>query len=927
MKVLPRILLSAVLAAGLLSAPVATGIRDEAVAGPPVRPDVEQRQIDAGPMSRDVPADAAADSDFRLVGLTWAPEDADQAGPVEVRYRSDRGRWSEWQTLDLAENPAEPGTDEAQTSRPATDLLWVDSARAVQVRPMSQRGAGSPRVEMINPGRGQNDDALASGLAGAAHAALPGQPAIVTRSQWGADESLRDCTPSIASTLKAAVVHHTVGSNTYSASDSAAIVRGIYAFHTQSRGWCDIGYNFLVDRFGTIFEGRYGGVDQNVIGAHVGGFNTYTMGVSMMGTFSDVVPPTATTEALASLIAWRLASMYLDPGGSATLTSAGNSKYPAGTVVTIPRIVGHRDLYATECPGDTAYGNLSTLKSRVGAAVGRSIEDSPVYQMWLRSGGPSGPLGEPRVGEKATATGLMTRFNGGAGYYSTATSAHPVVRGMYTRYRQLDETSGPLGYPTTPEYPTTGGAAQNFSNGSMYWSRDLRTTHPVVRGMYTRYRQLDETSGPLGYPTTAEYPTTGGAAQDFHRGRIVWNRSSNTFSVELYDAAIPRPASGSYLVTGRGYGHGIGMSQWGAYQAASTGTKWAAILGSYYPGTTASTTSTGTIRARIEGDTGYDLILRTKTGLRIAWLSPTGSPQESLAPASIDGCAPAWWRVKSTASGLTIDFLCGDVWRVWKTEGQVNEAGAVTFRADDGTVDTAVRGSSGFTRKAYRGALEGRRSASSIIVTNVVPLESYLRSVVPNEVPASWPVEALKAQAVAARTYAMRERLDRSGQSFHVYDSTKSQYYPGLFLYDSSWAIVRRYEDTRTDTAVAGTAGFFMMAEGQPALTQFSSSNGGWTARGGAAYLPLQRDDWDRAATANPYREWTRSVSVTRLEGLYPAIGRLTSLRVLERDGGGEWGGRVTKLGIAGSAGTVTVSGDAAVRAALGVPSSYLGIA
>jgi SpoIID/LytB domain protein len=250
----------------------------------------------------------------------------------------------------------------------------------------------------------------------------------------------------------------------------------------------------------------------------------------------------------------------------------------------------------------------------------------------------------------------------------------------------------------------------------------------------------------------------------------------------------------------------------------------------------------------------------------------------------------------------------------------------VTFRTGDGTVDTAARTSTGFTRKGYRGSLEGLNVGGSIAVTNVVAVEAYLRSVVANEVSPGWPGEALRAQAVAARSYALRERHDRGAQSFHVYDSTKSQVYPGLVLYDDAWNVVRSYEDSRTDAAVQATAGQYLQSGGLPAFTQFSSSNGGWTAAGSFAYLPQQRDDWDRSATANPYREWTQPVAASSLEGKYPQIGTLVRIRILERSGGGEWGGRVMRMTLDGTSGSVELSGDSTIRSALGTRSSYFAI-
>ena len=113
-------------------------------------------------------------------------------------------------------------------------------------------------------------------------------PPIVPRSTWGADERIRRGPPSYAPSVRFAIVHHTAGRNGYSRAEAAAIVKGIQLFHVQGNGWNDIGYNFLVDRFGTVYEGRFGGVDRNVVGAHAQGFNTGSVGVALLGTYEDV---------------------------------------------------------------------------------------------------------------------------------------------------------------------------------------------------------------------------------------------------------------------------------------------------------------------------------------------------------------------------------------------------------------------------------------------------------------------------------------------------------------------------------------------------------------------------------------------------------------------------------------------------------------
>jgi SpoIID/LytB domain protein len=386
---------------------------------------------------------------------------------------------------------------------------------------------------------------------------------------------------------------------------------------------------------------------------------------------------------------------------------------------------------------------------------------------------------------------------------------------------------------------------------------------------------------------------------------------------------VERPADGVFRLVGRGFGHGRGMSQWGANQAAALGASWRSIVSFYFP--TARITARGdeSIRVRITADTGYDLIVRPETGLRVGWTTPTGSRADVTAPTRIGDCVPRWWRVRAVGTGQSIEYLC-DSWREWQPADSVRGNAPVDFRPTDGTVDTAVRTSGGFVRKEYRGVLEGVNTSGSIAVTNTVPLESYLKSVVPSEVPAAWPAEALRSQAVAARTYALREKYDRAGSAFDVYDSTASQVYLGRRLYDDQWSVVRDYEDPRTDSAVQATAGAVLEYAGVPAFTQFSSSNGGWTASGSHPYLPGQRDDWDRAATANPYREWTDAVTAQTLEARYPQLGRLTRIRVVERDGGGMWGGRIRVLILEGTSGSVSVSGDTQVRAALDTRSSYV---
>jgi hypothetical protein len=186
-------------------------------------------------------------------------------------------------------------------------------------------------------------------------------PAIVPRLSWGADESIRRAPPSFAPAVRFSVVHHTAGRNDYTRAEAAAIVKGIQLFHVQSNGWNDIGYNFLVDRFGTIYEGRYGGTEKNVVGAHAQGFNTGSVGVALLGTYGSATPSRAAQDAIAELLAWRLDLAHVDPMALTTFISGGSNRYASGTPVLLRSVSGHRDAGLTECPGDALYGRLNAL--------------------------------------------------------------------------------------------------------------------------------------------------------------------------------------------------------------------------------------------------------------------------------------------------------------------------------------------------------------------------------------------------------------------------------------------------------------------------------------------------------------------------------------------------------------------------------------
>lgn len=305
-------------------------------------------------------------ADFTVAGVSW---DSEQATPEDIKVRvREAGVWSDWQALEPNDEGPDAGTEEYERASAVTgtDPIVTDGADAIQVSVDAAPDGANPELQLtvIDPGTSPADGVVVESTPLSSASAASSRPAIVSRAAWGAKESLRSCTPSVASTLKAATIHHTAGSNNYTASQAAGVVRGIYAYHTQSLGWCDIGYNFLVDKFGTVYEGRYGGVDRPVRGAHAGGFNNETFGVSAMGNYETAAAPPAMVASITRVIAWKLGLYRLNPNGTTRLTSAGGtSKYSTGREVQLPVVFAHRDIGQTSCPGRNIYSQMAAIRN------------------------------------------------------------------------------------------------------------------------------------------------------------------------------------------------------------------------------------------------------------------------------------------------------------------------------------------------------------------------------------------------------------------------------------------------------------------------------------------------------------------------------------------------------------------------------------
>ncbi|MFF5101349.1 peptidoglycan recognition protein [Streptomyces sp. NPDC000134] len=326
---------------------------------------------------------------FSLVGVVWDDPDTELHGRVQVRTRSTgTGTWSAWQDLEThnAEHGADPGTAERASGRVrgATAPLWVGDCDGVEARvraesagataaPRSVPLPGGLRLELVDPGLTTRAAEVPESVPAERRAkpyAGP-RPGIVTRSGWGADESLRERGFRYTTKVKAAFVHHSATGNNYRCSQAPSVIRGIYRYHVRSLGWRDIGYNFLIDKCGKIYEGRAGGVKRAVLGAHTLGFNSNSMGVAVLGTYTSKQPTSAAVKAIARLTAWKLGLYGVNPRGKTYLKSGGGNLYRKGRNVRLNVISGHRDGFATDCPGKKLYAKLGTARTTAARYQGR----------------------------------------------------------------------------------------------------------------------------------------------------------------------------------------------------------------------------------------------------------------------------------------------------------------------------------------------------------------------------------------------------------------------------------------------------------------------------------------------------------------------------------------------------------------------------
>jgi N-acetylmuramoyl-L-alanine amidase/FG-GAP-like repeat len=328
---------------------------------------------------------------FGEVGVTWAHDVSVPEADLHVRARTRTdGTWTTWSDVPYdPDHGPDPGSAEARHARPGTEPVLVGKVGDVQVRVVSRRPLPPDmRLAVIGPGHARHtareraaidtstldggdpsDSVAAAALAESATAGAPDtaslaaavftpQPVIYSRKQWGADEKIRDKPSLHYGDVHAGFVHHTVNANDYTRAEVPGILRSIYAYHVKSRGWSDIGYNFLVDRFGRIWEGRYGGVSRPVVGAHTQGYNDDAFAASAIGNYQIARPSAAMIQAYGSLFAWKLSLHGVD----------ASSTHQWVTSRWFQAINGHRDAASTLCPGQYLYAKLGKIRRLAAAA-------------------------------------------------------------------------------------------------------------------------------------------------------------------------------------------------------------------------------------------------------------------------------------------------------------------------------------------------------------------------------------------------------------------------------------------------------------------------------------------------------------------------------------------------------------------------------
>lgn len=509
---------------------------------------------------------------YATVGVTWKPGTQLADGQIKVQVRTMKsGVWSDWADVkyEAEEGPRDDGS-EGGTIRPGTDPLVIGDVDQVQMKAETVDGTAPEDLQLavIDPGTGKltkqpaaidtaklpaadrtatssapiektpTATTAAARTTGSGDSAalmamtVSPKPTIFSRAQWGANEALRDKTSLRYGTIKTGFIHHTVNANDYTPEQVPALIRGIYAYHTQTRGWSDIGYNFLVDRFGRIWEGRYGGVDRPVVGAHTLGYNEYSFAMSAIGNYELVQPSQAVLDAYASLFAWKL--------------SMSDIRADANHLWVKDRwlyaINGHRDVGSTACPGRYLYAQIPAVRAAAQAIENnaQTPPDPVTLPMIPAPAGMPAPTTAPAAAQAQPGISFPQRL-------SLAGSAWPDLLGMSANGNiQVVPTEGVADYTT------------RITNGTGWKAMSLI----AAVGDVTGDRKSDVLAKNAKTGVTRVFPGNGlgqvgrGIAPTKAFARVSMFVAARDFNRDRFSDVVGRDRKSGALLLYRGTGHG-----------------------------------------------------------------------------------------------------------------------------------------------------------------------------------------------------------------------------------------------------------------------------------------------------------------------------------------------------------------------------------
>lgn len=478
-----------------------------------------------------------------VMGVTWEGE-----GERNVQYRTRHAQgenWGEWEQMPVSDEGRDPNSDKHNES---TDAVVVAPYEVVQVK-----SDGPVKVSVSVTERTQADDIIAGhaidrplhdtgndtpdqpadpgelGATSATNTTYNAQAAngafeannvakvdgleYVTRSQWGASKPR--CDIDHAKRNEGVVIHHTNGASKYSQGEVPGILRGIQAYHQKSRGWCDIGYNMLIDRFGKIYEGRAGGLDKATVGAHAVAVNEGTFGVSVMGTYNKPAPREV-VDALSRVIRWQSQKWGWNVDSNMKIRSAGGpgAKKPKGAMFNVPRVIGHRDVGSTDCPGDGLYGQIPEIR--------RLSNGNPIDEYANKH-----KLGKPSSGEVTLKfrNDTKARNYGSRLVVSSDRGTYRIEGAILDAWKKMGWERSRLGLPITDAICglPDGGCYQSFENGVVHWSKGSGA-HATYGAIHDEWAKNKYERGPLGYPVGDEVTKNGSTSQKFQYGTITWSK-------------------------------------------------------------------------------------------------------------------------------------------------------------------------------------------------------------------------------------------------------------------------------------------------------------------------------------------------------------------------------------------------------------------